>query len=50
MPEHVQSGNPEDAPTAQSSPAEDEISLLDLLIVLAHEVEIETFVQTAARR
>jgi uncharacterized protein involved in exopolysaccharide biosynthesis len=35
MPEHVQSGNPEDAPTAQSSPAEDEISLLDLLIVLA---------------
>src|SRR6266852_6003979 len=34
MPEQVHSGNPEDSPTAQSAPTEDEISLLDLLIVL----------------
>src|SRR6266853_1850375 len=40
MPEHVQSGKPEGAPTTQSSPGEDEVSLLDLLIVLAKHKRI----------
>jgi len=40
MPEQVHSGNPEDSPTAQSAPTEDEISLLDLLIVLAKHKRI----------
>jgi uncharacterized protein involved in exopolysaccharide biosynthesis len=35
MPDRVQSGSPETAPTVQNTPAEDEISILDLLIVLA---------------
>jgi uncharacterized protein involved in exopolysaccharide biosynthesis len=35
MPEHTHPGNPKDSPTVESPPAEDEISLLDLLIVLA---------------
>src|SRR5213596_1020073 len=35
MPEQVHSGNPEDSPAAQNSPADDEVSLLELLIVLA---------------
>ncbi len=34
MPEHVHPGNPKDSPTVEGSPAEDDISLLDLLIVL----------------
>jgi len=40
MPEHVESGNPGDSPTGQSSPAEEEISLLDLVIVLAKHKRI----------
>jgi tyrosine-protein kinase Etk/Wzc len=40
MSERVRSGYPEDAPTTQSSPAEDEFSLLDLLIVLAKHKRI----------
>ena len=40
MPEHVHPGNPKDSPAVESSPAEDEISLLDLLIVLAKHKRI----------
>jgi uncharacterized protein involved in exopolysaccharide biosynthesis len=40
MSEHVQPGNPEVAPTTESSPVADEISLLDLLIVLAKHKRI----------
>ena len=40
MSERMQSGNPEDALTTQSPPADDEVSLLDLLIVLAKHKRI----------
>ena len=48
MPEHVQSGNPEDSLTAQSSSTEDEISLLDLLIALAKHKRLVLGVPLAA--